>query len=203
LNYANEQAGNVVILAYTVFDNDWSYADRRPTDYLSNTSNANANNTIVKQQVLFGSTIQESNSVNKLARLTNELFLKLEKIERFIIEQLSKAYLYSNSDSISLKKAYRKNNYSDMTETKITKKVSEFIPISKPDLSLKPVIKKNKVDFDEELANYCKKSKKSKVNLIIVDSDSDSDTSFNASFNNSFDSNTSSEDSSDSGDNIT
>ncbi|KAF0430807.1 hypothetical protein F8M41_005474 [Gigaspora margarita] len=41
------QAGNIVIPAHTVFDEDWSFAGRRPTDRLPNAPNANARQTIV------------------------------------------------------------------------------------------------------------------------------------------------------------
>ncbi|CAG8741741.1 26686_t:CDS:1, partial [Racocetra persica] len=42
----------------------------------------------------------------------DKLLPKLEEIKRFIAEQLSGAYLYSNSDSIYSKKAHGKDNYS-------------------------------------------------------------------------------------------
>ncbi|RHZ78548.1 hypothetical protein Glove_161g40 [Diversispora epigaea] len=47
LNWANGQVSDVVISAYTVFDEDWSFVDRRPTDRLPNAPNANVDNTIV------------------------------------------------------------------------------------------------------------------------------------------------------------
>src|SRR6185312_13664077 len=161
------QAGNIVILAHIVFDEDWSFADGRLTDRLPNAPNANAGQTIVadgirlgqaiywlktnyptvtaeKQRMLFGSTVQGSDSVDrfyskllKLARLAgideqqiqlqfirgissnnqleirrieinrpiSELLTELEEIERYKTEQLSGAYLYSDTD-----KSYRKDN---------------------------------------------------------------------------------------------
>ncbi|CAJ0912940.1 7940_t:CDS:2, partial [Entrophospora sp. SA101] len=88
LNRANGQNGNVVIPAHTVFDEDWSFADGRPTDRLPNAPNANTGNTVVvpgirlgqvlywfktnyptvtaeKQRALFGSTVQGSEPVGR------------------------------------------------------------------------------------------------------------------------------------------
>ncbi|CAG8481667.1 3603_t:CDS:2 [Cetraspora pellucida] len=259
---AVSQARNIVIPAYTVFDEDCSFADGHPTDHVINLPNANIGQSVVasgvrlgqviywlktnyltitaeKQRMIFGSAVQGSDPVGhfysklcKLARLAGideqqirlqflhgissdnqleirciginrpvfELLTELEEIERYKAEQLSGAYLYSNSDS---KKAHRKDNYSDMTETEVrnliksittpaqTQPVSsqlvsqkiqptqpskayygpqppemyqtirdtniEFIPIPKPDLPPKPIIKKSKVDSDEELANHISK----------------------------------------------
>src|SRR6185312_4664819 len=92
------QAGNIVIPAHTVFDEDWSFADGRPTDRLPNAPNANAGQTIVadgirlgqaiywlktnyptitaeKQRMLFGSTVQGSDSVGRF-------YSKLRKLAR-------------------------------------------------------------------------------------------------------------------------
>ena len=166
LNRANGQAGNVVIPTHTVFDEDWSFADGRPTDRLPNAPNTNTGNTVVvagirlgqvlywfktnyptvtaeKQRVLFGTTVQGGDPVGRfysnlrrLARLAgideqqirlqflrglspanqmevrrlgieksvNELLPRLEEIERYTAEQLSGAYLHSNSDSVSSSK---------------------------------------------------------------------------------------------------
>ncbi|CAJ0641266.1 9490_t:CDS:2 [Entrophospora sp. SA101] len=88
LNRANGQNGNVVIPAHTVFDEDWSFADGRPTDRLPNAPNTNTGNTVVvpgirlgqvlywfktnyptvtaeKQRVLFGSTVQGGEPVGR------------------------------------------------------------------------------------------------------------------------------------------
>jgi hypothetical protein len=50
-----------------------------------------------------------------IEKTPDELLPKLEEIERYIAEQLSGAYLHSNSDSISSSKACGKNNYSNNT----------------------------------------------------------------------------------------
>jgi len=187
LNRANGQNGNVIIPAHTVFEEDWSFADGRPTDRLPNAPNANTGNTVVvpgirlgqvlywfktnyptvtaeKQRVLFGSTVQGSDPVGRfysnlrrLARLAgideqqirlqflrglspanqmevrrlgiekspDELLPKLEEIERYTAEQLSGAYLHSNSDSVSSSKGYRKNNYS--SNTGMTKEIENYV----------------------------------------------------------------------------
>src|SRR6185437_5762302 len=92
------QAGNIVIPAHTVFDEDWSFANGRPTDRLPNAPNANAGQTIVadgirlgqaiywlktnyptvtaeKQRMLFGSTVQGSDPVGRF-------YSKLRKVAR-------------------------------------------------------------------------------------------------------------------------
>ncbi|CAJ0651605.1 2446_t:CDS:2 [Entrophospora sp. SA101] len=160
LNRANGQAGNIVIPAHTVFDEDWSFADGRPTDRLPNAPNTNTGNTVVvagirlgqvlywfktnyptvtteKQQVLFGTTVQGArlagideqqirlqflcglSPANQMEvqclgieKSVNELLPRLEEIERYTAEQLSGAYLHSNSDSVSSSKGHGKNNYS-------------------------------------------------------------------------------------------
>ncbi|CAG8617163.1 21647_t:CDS:2 [Cetraspora pellucida] len=45
------QAGNIVISAHIVFDEDWSFANRHSTDQLSNMPNANARQTIVADRI--------------------------------------------------------------------------------------------------------------------------------------------------------
>ncbi|RHZ63718.1 hypothetical protein Glove_328g99 [Diversispora epigaea] len=165
LNWANGQAGTVVIPAHTVFDEDWSFADGRPTDRLPNAPNANTGNAVIvpdirleqvlywfktnyptvtaeKQRVLFGLTVQGSDPVGRfysnlcrLARLAvhrlriektlDELLPKLEEIERYTAEQLSGAYLHSNSDSISPSKSREKNNYSN--DTGMTDEIKNYV----------------------------------------------------------------------------
>ncbi|CAG8508563.1 9044_t:CDS:2 [Scutellospora calospora] len=70
---AHSQARNIVIPAYTVFDKDWSFADRYPTDRIVNLSNANV--TAEKQRMLFGSTVQGSDPVG-------QFYSKLRKLAR-------------------------------------------------------------------------------------------------------------------------
>src|SRR6185312_5841312 len=55
----------------------------------------------------------------------DELLPKLEEIERYTAEQLSGAYLHSNSDSVSSSKGYRKNNYS--SNTGMTKEIENYV----------------------------------------------------------------------------
>ncbi|CAG8832585.1 22346_t:CDS:2, partial [Cetraspora pellucida] len=81
--------------------------------------------TAEKQRMLFGSTVQGSDFLRKLARLAGideqqirlQFIHELEEIERYKTEQLSEAYLYSGTD-----KSYKKNNNSSglsMTKTEI------------------------------------------------------------------------------------
>ena len=51
------QAGNIVILAHTVFDENWSFADGCLTDRLPNAPNANAGQTIVADGIRLGQAI--------------------------------------------------------------------------------------------------------------------------------------------------
>ncbi|CAG8758778.1 5718_t:CDS:1, partial [Cetraspora pellucida] len=92
------QAGNIVIPAHTVFDEDWSFADRCPTDHIENLPNANGGQSIVadriqlgqaiywlktnystvtaeKQRMLFGLTVQGSDPVSRF-------YSKLRKLAR-------------------------------------------------------------------------------------------------------------------------
>ena len=48
------QAGNIVIPAHTVFDEDWFFANGRPTNRLPNVPNANAGQTIVADGIRLG-----------------------------------------------------------------------------------------------------------------------------------------------------
>ncbi|CAG8603527.1 15779_t:CDS:2, partial [Cetraspora pellucida] len=50
-----------------------------------------------------------------IEKSVNELLPRLEEIERYTAEQLSGAYLHSNSDSVSSSKGRGKDNYSDNT----------------------------------------------------------------------------------------
>ncbi|CAG8747174.1 10896_t:CDS:2, partial [Cetraspora pellucida] len=133
------QAGNIVIPAYTVFDEDWSFADGHPTNCIVNLPNANV--TAEKQRILFGSTVQGSDLVGqfysklcKLARLAGideqliqlQFIHKLKEIKRYKTEQLSKAYLYSGTD-----KSYKKDNNSSglgMTKTEIESLIKSMMP---------------------------------------------------------------------------
>ncbi|CAG8624778.1 13677_t:CDS:2 [Acaulospora morrowiae] len=112
LNYANGQNGNVIIPAYTVFDKDWSFANGRSTDNLSNTFNANTGNTVIVPGIRLG---QMEVCHLGIEKLPDKLLLKLEEIERYTAEQLSGAYLHSNSDVVA-SKGHGKNNYSNNTD---------------------------------------------------------------------------------------
>ena len=48
------QAGNIVIPAHIVFDENWSFANGRPTDQLPNAPNANARQTKVADGIRLG-----------------------------------------------------------------------------------------------------------------------------------------------------
>ncbi|CAJ0841780.1 2070_t:CDS:2, partial [Entrophospora sp. SA101] len=118
LNRANGQNGNVIIPAHTVFDEDWSFADGRPTDRLPNAPNTNTGNTVVvpgirlgqvlywfrtnyptvtaeKQRVLFGSTVQGSDPVGRfysnLRRLARLAGIDVQQIRLQFIRGLSPA----------------------------------------------------------------------------------------------------------------
>ncbi|CAG8823878.1 4911_t:CDS:2, partial [Cetraspora pellucida] len=51
------QAENIVIPAHTVFDEDWSFADRCPTDRIVNLPNANGSQSIVADRIRLGQAI--------------------------------------------------------------------------------------------------------------------------------------------------
>ncbi|RIB02644.1 hypothetical protein C2G38_2227269 [Gigaspora rosea] len=161
LNRANGQAGNAIILAHIVFEKDWSYANRRPTDHLPNASNANTGATVAVVGIML-----------------DELLPKFEEIERFTVEQLSGAYLHSNSDSISSKKACEKDNYSGMTETKNNLKndvsneeLSELFELTKKQLKIHVAKAIKKTVKTQQWCSNC------------IDSNSDSNTSSSDSFN--------------------
>ncbi|CAG8486629.1 5947_t:CDS:2 [Acaulospora morrowiae] len=147
------------IRTYTIFDEDWSFANGRSTDCLSNASNANTGNPVAipgiqleqvlywfktnystvtakKQQILFGSTVQGNNPIEVchlgIEKSPDELLLKLEEIERYTAEQLFEAYLHSNSDS-EASKDHGKNNYSnntDMTKEEIENLIKDIMASS-------------------------------------------------------------------------
>ncbi|CAG8724844.1 17141_t:CDS:10, partial [Cetraspora pellucida] len=139
------QAGNIVIPAHTVFDEDWSFANGHPTNHIVNLPNANGGQSIVADEIRLG-------QLCKLARLASideqqirlQFIHELEEIERYKTEQLSGAYLYSDTD-----KSYRKDNNPLGLDTNISRfiqwltgEIPEFVPVPKPDLSPKPAIKK-------------------------------------------------------------
>ncbi|CAG8538473.1 11233_t:CDS:2 [Acaulospora morrowiae] len=131
LNRANRQNGNVIIPAHTVilwlylvFDLDKYYTDLKSTILQLRLKN---NGYFLVQ--LFKEAIQLAISILtymevrhlEIEKSSDELLLKLEEIERYTAEQLSGAYLHSNSDSVA-SKGHGKNNYSNntgMTKEKI------------------------------------------------------------------------------------
>ncbi|CAG8762903.1 32_t:CDS:2, partial [Cetraspora pellucida] len=134
------QAGNIVIPAHTVFNEDWSFANGRPTDRIVNLPNVNSGSDPVgrfysklhklarlagidEQQIRlqFIRGISPDNQLEirhiRINRPISELLTELEEIEKYKTEQLSGAYLYSGSD-----KSYRKDNNPSgqgMTKTEI------------------------------------------------------------------------------------
>jgi hypothetical protein len=86
----------------------------------------------IRLQFLRGLSPANQMEVRRLGieKSVNELLPRLEEIERYTAEQLSGAYLHSNSDSVSSSKGRGKDNYSGntgMTETQVKNLIKSVI----------------------------------------------------------------------------
>ncbi|CAG8539991.1 17661_t:CDS:2 [Cetraspora pellucida] len=149
-DYANTASNNAITVDVSMipaeaFTEDWCLAEGHPSDRPANTVNADNANPIIFGNIQIG---------QALYWLRNEYPTQIQPSQPLQTPQsyygLQPLGIYQKMQDILM----------DRFVQWITGEVSEFVSIFKPDLPPKPVIKKVKVNSDDELANFMKKQLK-------------------------------------------